>query len=365
MDEQRIQLAEEQIYEQQKLVGYDTREFTIQIIVQKYNDGLENEENEIYVPEYQRDFTWDKSRQSKFIESVILGLPIPLIFVAENHDGRLEIVDGSQRTRTLSAFLNDELTLSGLEKMTRLNGFKFSDLPKSRQRKIGNIPMRMIVLSENATDEVRKDMFERINQGSDLLKPMEKRKGIYPGLFSDLIYKKCAKSQLFIELTPMDHWLEKRQEREELILRYFALSDNNNYERFPSHTGLAKYLDHFLESKNNELAKLDPSIAQEKLDNYYKDFIDVINFVEKYFVNGFRRSQSPQVKRLYFESLSVGVHAALKVSPSLVVSAENIDVIQKDKYFQGMIMGKVEKKYTPGKVKERVEFIKNKLLQVK
>ena len=61
--------------------------------------------NELFVPDYQREFVWDEERQSKLIESIILGLPIPLIFLTENNDGRLEIIDGSQRIRTLSAFL--------------------------------------------------------------------------------------------------------------------------------------------------------------------------------------------------------------------------------------------------------------------
>lgn len=363
MEEEKVQLAEEQIYEQQKLVGYDTREFTIQIIVQKYSEGHEEDENEIFVPEYQRDFTWDKYRQSKFIESVILGLPIPLIFVAENHDGRLEIVDGSQRTRTLHAFMTDKLTLNNLEKMSHLNGFKFSDFPKSRQRKIGNIPMRMIVLSENATDEVRTDMFERINQGSDLLKPMEKRKGIYPGLFNSFIYHKCAKDPTFIKLTPMVHWLVKRQEREELILRFFALSDNANYKKFPAKVGLAKYLDRYLESKNKELNGMTEEQQKATLDKYEEHFDNVMAFVDKYFPYGFRRAHNPQIKRVYFESISVGVSQALTQSPKLTIESGPLEGILSNRKFTNMIVGKVEKKYTPHKLLERVEYIKNSLIK--
>ena len=77
----------------------------------------------------------------------------------------------------------------GLEKLDTLNGFKFEDLAPSRRGKFSDLPIRMIVLTEEATDEVKKDMFERINRGSDLLKPMEKRKGIYPGPFNTFIYQ--------------------------------------------------------------------------------------------------------------------------------------------------------------------------------
>ena len=94
---------ESQINEQRKTVDFDTREFTIEILVDKYEKNINKDQNELYVPDYQREFVWDDERQSKFIESLLLGLPIPLIFVAEGSDGRLEIVDGSQRIRTLAA----------------------------------------------------------------------------------------------------------------------------------------------------------------------------------------------------------------------------------------------------------------------
>ena len=92
-----------QVEEQQRTIAYDMKEFTIEIYVKKYLDDIENDDNEIYVPEYQREFIWDIKHQSRFIESLLLGLPIPFMFAAEiKETGRLEIVDGSQRIRTLS-----------------------------------------------------------------------------------------------------------------------------------------------------------------------------------------------------------------------------------------------------------------------
>ena len=179
---------ENQIEEEKKSVDYDTREFTIEIVVDKYLKNFEKNDNEIFVPDYQREFTWDEQRQSKFIESIVLGLPVPLIFLAENEKGRLEIVDGSQRIRTLSAFFSDELTLCNLKKLTNLNGFRFSQLSLGRQRKIKNSALRAIVLRDNTTEEIKNDIFERINRGSDPLYSMEKRKGIFKSPFNDFIY---------------------------------------------------------------------------------------------------------------------------------------------------------------------------------
>lgn len=80
----------------------------------------------------------------------------------------------------------------------------------------------MIALSDKSDEEVRFLMFERINTGSDLLKDMEKRKGIFGGKFMDYIFKDCSKNPLFIRNTKFTEQLEKRGEPQELIIRFFA-----------------------------------------------------------------------------------------------------------------------------------------------
>lgn len=87
--------ADNQIRQLQKEVKYDLRDFTVDHIVREFRSAL------FYVPPYQRDYVWDSRRKSRFVESVILGLPIPMMFLAEMEDGRLEIVDGAQRIQTL------------------------------------------------------------------------------------------------------------------------------------------------------------------------------------------------------------------------------------------------------------------------
>ena len=224
MQDERINKLEKEIEEEQRNVSYDTREYVVEIIVSKYLQNVESEKNEFFVPDYQREFVWDEYRQSRFIESLLIGLPIPYIFLAETKEGRYEIVDGSQRIRTLAAFMQNELKISKLEVLKSLNGYTFEKLSPSRQRKFKNIALKMIVLSEHTSDKTKNEMFERINRGSDLLKDMEKRKGIYRGAFNDFVYE-VAKDKKYIEITPIATWFENRQEREELLLRYFAFCD--------------------------------------------------------------------------------------------------------------------------------------------
>jgi Protein of unknown function DUF262 len=161
--------AEAEIRDKQKPIDYDTKEYPVEILVQKYTDGLSDDTNELFIPDYQREMAWDDARQSKFIESVLLGLPIPYVFVAdipdEENEARLEIIDGTQRIRTLARFLNNELKLEDLEKLKKLNDFRFSDLPLPRQRRFKRTTLRMIQLTEKATEDIRRDMFERINNG--------------------------------------------------------------------------------------------------------------------------------------------------------------------------------------------------------
>ena len=137
LSDKRISDIEEQIEQEKKSVSFDMRELTIEIYVSKYMQDLEKDDNELYVPEYQREFVWDDKHQSRYIESLLLGLPVPFIFAAEiKKTGRLEIVDGSQRIRTMAAYLSDELKLKSLENLSELNNTFFSQLPSSRQRAV-------------------------------------------------------------------------------------------------------------------------------------------------------------------------------------------------------------------------------------
>ena len=94
--DEKLKAAEEQIKTLRKEVDYDTRDYAIDFLVQQFK------ENEFYIPyEYQRQFIWDEQNKNRFIESILLGLPIPFMFFSDTDDGRCEIIDGAQRTCTL------------------------------------------------------------------------------------------------------------------------------------------------------------------------------------------------------------------------------------------------------------------------
>lgn len=338
-----FQKAEEQIVDKQKIVDFDIKEFTIELIIGKYLTGLDTDDNDIFIPTYQRNFVWDSDRQSKFIESVLLGLPIPYIFSADT-EGRLEIVDGSQRLRTLVAFYSNILTLRNLEILTDLNGFKFQDLLKSRQRKFLNSTIRMIALSDKSDDDVRFMMFERINTGSALLKDMEKRKGIFGGKFMDFIYNECSKHPLFIRNTKFTERLEKRGEPQELIIRFFAYSDKYKLVK----AGVNEFLNEFVDSKNKSFDKA----------RYTQEFDSMLKFVDRYFPDGFVKSNtSNKTPRVRFDAISVGVNLALRENPKL--KPASLDWLN-SKTFNDLITKGGQN--APTAIKERIEFVYNKLI---
>jgi Protein of unknown function DUF262 len=171
--EEQKEAAESEIREKQKIVDHYTKEYPVEVLIQKYKEGLENNTNQIYIPDYQRNIVWTDEHQSSFIESIFLGLPIPYILVAEHSKNlaeedsvRLVIVDGTQRIRTLYRFLENELELSELQQLEHLNNFKFSDLPLARQRRFNRTTVRMVVLTEKATEKIQRDLFQRINSSS-------------------------------------------------------------------------------------------------------------------------------------------------------------------------------------------------------
>lgn len=361
----KIEEAEEQIYKLRQSINYDTRELTIGQLVEKYNAGIEyypNNSSEnadyygaIYIPAYQQDFEWNKKSQSKLIESILLGLPIPLLFVAENKNGIWEMVEGSQIVKTLNDFLCNKLELIGLEHVSTLNNFKFDDLTKSRKNKFLTTPTRVIILSENVNDEIKKDIFERINVPSKLLKIMKKRTNKYTGYFTDFICSYSNQNLKFHRLTPIPKSLQKNQKREELILRYFAFSQENNYKKI-TNIDINVFLDNFLDEKNKELEKLNEKERQQFLVKYENEFDKIVDFVDTNFKYGFRLNDTLETKRVIFEAISLAVNLILKESKKINIDKEELMIELNKQEFNTMI-SKNTQMYKDDKLKNRVEYV--------
>lgn len=302
--------AEDQIVEQSRRIDFYITEYNVEALAQKVRAG------EYVVPAYQREFTWDPARKSRFIESVVMGLPIPFLFFWEMPDGRLEIVDGSQRLRTLEQFLDGDLRLTELDQLSRLEGLRFSDLPASRQRKIKNRSIRGIILGEHADEAARLDLFDRINTGSLTANKAEIRRGALAGPFLSLVIDLSQDAQ-FEELAPMSSEAKRLRGHEELVTRFFAYGDGlDGYRDRPS-----DFIFDYSRRMNDRFSA-DPGLAE----SYRLRFRTRMDFVARNIPRGFRKTPTGRATpRARFEAIAIGTDWALRERPELVDKTVKVD----------------------------------------
>jgi len=353
-DAEQAEEADRQLVEQQRIVEYDTKEFTIELLVQKL--GAEGDNDDIYIPSYQRQFTWDSWRQSRFIESVLMGLPIPFLFFSDMTDGRLEVVDGSQRLRTCKAFLNGDLFLVGCERLDKVDGFAFGDLSRAQQRRLKNRTIRAVVLSPSATKADRRDLFDRINTGSLIAKPAEVRRGSMPGPVTDLIVELATEKQ-FMALSPMSDASVRLRVREELVTRFFTFKARFSTDLPKYKDRVREYLDGWL-STTNAQANADPGVVP----TLRAEFEKVMNFVARHFPHGFSKGvRSKFTPNVRFDAIAVGVAEALRKKPKLVPAVPPTAWLGSDSFFEVTTSSAANVR---SKIVDRISFVRDRLLEM-
>ncbi len=179
--------------------------------------------NEIILnPEYQRNYVWDNNKASRLIESILLNIPIPVIYASEDSNSNWIIVDGLQRLNSLTRFYNDEFKLTGLETLTEYNGKKYSTIGEKVRNIIDRGELRVILLLNSSDYEIQYDIFLRLNTGSVKLTEQELRNCLFRGKLNDLVKKTLATDPITIKLIGNNN---KRMAVNEVILRYFAVSE--------------------------------------------------------------------------------------------------------------------------------------------
>lgn len=156
-------------------------------------------------PSFQRNFVWKNKQMSELIESVIIGIPLPLIYLAESQRGDLVVVDGRQRLTTFIKFLNDEFRLNGLRILKDINGCCFSDLEKEKRyskyaTSIEDFQLVVQVIKYPTPDKVRFDIFDRVNRGGTPLNKQEMRNALYQGQSTQML-KELSEGEAFLAAT--------------------------------------------------------------------------------------------------------------------------------------------------------------------
>lgn len=278
-----------------------------------------------------------------------MGVPIQPLFAFElDEDGNLELLDGVQRLSSIKSFYDNQLVLSELEELNALNGFAFGDLNASRKRKFLNTQLKLYIINENTDEGIRADIFRRVNEGGKRLEPAEIRKGKFIGNdFYDFILM-MSESPEFNSLFSTRKQTDKlRGEKEELVSRFFALSDN--YKNFVH--SVKGFLDEYIV----ETGKNFDNSRKERMEN---ELFRTLSFIENNFPYGFRKSaNSRSIPRVRFEAIAVGTNLALRENLNLNIS--DARWIESNEFRKWTTSDAANNK---SKVIGRIEFVKDCLL---
>jgi hypothetical protein len=307
-EDQRAELAD-----QRRRVDFDTYDVTVDELLRR----VARRRIDI-APIYQRQFRWDFARQSRLIESVLLGIPVPPLFMATNssvdNQNQWEVVDGLQRLLTLVNFAGDEdarvaakldnektLILTDMDKLTKFDGFEFASLPDDIRTAFEDRPIRVVVLNDKSDLQVRYDLFERLNTGGVRLTPQEIRECVYRGAFMNLL-DELAHTQDFRKVVILAENRWKDGTPQDFVLRFFAFLEN--YRHF-SHL-----VDSFLKDFTDAAHK-DPRVEERR-----SVFEQTFGFLARCFPEGLT-GKSGQTPVNLFEGVSAGCALALKQDSQL------------------------------------------------
>jgi len=291
------------------------------------------EEGALLKPELQRHYVWDKAEASRFIDSVLLGLPIPSIFLAKTVDEKMLIIDGYQRIMTVYDFVRGIFTgdgkvfkLSNSEKVNkRWRGKAFSELTESDQRKIRGTTIHAIIFVQKQPkddDTSIYQVFERINTGGRTLLPQEIRNCVYQGPFNSLL----------IELNTNQKWRnlyglpkpDSRMRDMEFILRFFALRSRKLLDsKEPGRISLKKYLNEFMGS--GEVKR------PTELDSMQKTFVQVFTLIHDRFGKEAFHNISPKEPEKFIKKFNPTIFDSIAISTYIAVE-RGIDDVEEQQY---------------------------------
>ena len=291
-------------------------DFSYRELISMYKDA------DLVKPELQRKYVWGKLEASRFIDSVLLGLPIPSIFLAKTEDNKMLIIDGYQRIMTIYDYVRG--LWSGDEKIFKLSNVKekinyrwrnlaFSELSDSEQRKIRTTTIHAIIFEQKQPkdgDTSLYQIFERINTSGRSLMPQEIRNCVYQGSLNSLLFKLNINS-IWRKLFGNEQE-DSRMRDLEFILRFLALNQNSILESEKSNISLKKILNEFMGNKINN--------STSKILEFEYDFIQTLESVNSQFSDiAFYNVQSNDLttlrKRFYptiFDSIMIATSIARK-----------------------------------------------------
>lgn len=262
----------------ERKIVWQAKDFSIREFQSMKQDG-----ELILQPDYQRNFVVSNQLSSKLIESILLDVPIPVLYLAEEKDGTYSVIDGQQRLTSFLAFLDgkfpngDEFKLSGLKVLSDLNRKKYLQLDKELQTKIKTTTLHSIIIKKESNEDIKFEIFERLNTGSTKLNEDEIRNTVYRGEYIKLLGE-LSNNLTFNSLVQKDTY-KNRMIYRGMILRFFAISEKSyiNYK-----SSMKQFCNKELRDNRN--------LSTEKRSEYKDRFEHCIDLVKTVFgSNAFRR----------------------------------------------------------------------------
>jgi hypothetical protein len=238
-------------------------------------------------PEFQRRDRWDEDRQSRLIESLIMNVPIPPVFLGEDEYGHYVVLDGRQRLTAIQSFLNNTLILQNLKVWDDLNGQRFNDLVKrGLDKHLTRRFISAIALLKESSSIVKYDVFDRLNTGGVKANEMEVRNAVFRGKFTDSLHQLsrlpefCATWEIpFDVIEAQSNLLFQKMVDLTIVLRFFALSDPESIE-LPFKDHLSAYME-----ERNKLYELVPGTEADDAARFRRA---VVNSFKVFGMNSFR-----------------------------------------------------------------------------
>lgn len=225
-------------------------------------------------PDFQRYFVWDIIKSSRLLESALLDIPLPVVYLTEEQDGKIYVIDGQQRLTSFFAFMDGyfpdkkgkPFKLTGLKVLKEYQGKLFNQLPEEIQDKIRYCKIRTITFKKESNPNLKFEIFERLNTGSVPLNTQELRNCIYRGRFNNLI-KELASDKDFLYLLGLNQ-PDKRMKDIELVLRFASFYHN-------THINYKAPIKNFLNNEITRFQNISDKDA-EQLRNAFKNSVSII-----------------------------------------------------------------------------------------
>lgn len=217
-------------YDEDSKIPYEIPKEVRKITTQAYDKSVSDivrmiDDKDIRLdPDFQRNYVWDNKKASMLIESIILNVPIPVIYVSQEEDDSWSVIDGLQRLSSLKRFFDGKFKLSGLEILSDLNKSDITTLNPKALRMLKNGLLRVIMITHDSNEEIKYDVFMRLNTGSVHLTEQELRNCLYRGTLNKFL-KEVVQNQKWLELMGLKE-PHKRMADREMVLRFLAICKN-------------------------------------------------------------------------------------------------------------------------------------------